>query len=242
MPRKRVEERANHERWLVSYADFITLLFAFFVVMFATSHVDKKKVQQVSDSVQQAINKGAQVSHATKDPNSTATGNPDVPEIEAQLKMALSEEITAGKVSIHMEPRGLVISLRQGAFFPSGGDTIAPDSYPSVAKIAAVMKKMPGGIQLEGHTDSVPIHNEHFRSNWELSTARSIAMMDLLCTRYEISNKRFGVAGYADTQPVASNEEEQGREHNRRVDVVLLNQPRESAGLSGGKTSEEKNE
>ena len=140
------------------------------------------------------------------------------------LNQALSEEIKEGKVDVRLESRGLVVSLRQSAFFPSGGDEIAPGSFGSLAKIATTIRELPNPIRLEGHTDSIPIHNGHFRSNWELSAARSIAMLELFCTQYGLPRNRFAIAGFADTSPVDSNDTPEGRGHNRRVDLVILNQ------------------
>jgi chemotaxis protein MotB len=117
-----------------------------------------------------------------------------------------------------------VVSLREAAFFPSAGDTVEPASYASIQKVAAVLADLPNPVRLEGHTDSIPIHTTRFRNNWELSAARSIAMLDVLSARYHVSAERFSVAGYADTAPVDSNDTLEGRAHNRRVDIVVLNQ------------------
>jgi len=252
--KRRHPEHQNHERWLISYADFITLLFAFFVVMFATSQTDKSKMQQVSDSVKQALKNGAvqpvarEILGGTVDnvgkgnammrgPGGTqkvihpADNIPvekvSVTELLPSMKyltQALSEEIKDGKVEVHLEAKGLVVSLRQATFFPSGGDQIPSETFGSIAKIADVIGKLPNPVRLEGHTDSIPIHNERFRNNWELSAARSIALLELLSSRYGLSQDRFSIAGYADTSPVDSNETAEGRTHNRRVDLVILNQ------------------
>jgi chemotaxis protein MotB len=252
--KRRHPEHQNHERWLISYADFITLLFAFFVVMFASSQTDKSKVQQVSESVKGALENGGvkaavhEILGGTID--DTGKGNammkgpggsekittprdeipPDkvkVTELMPSMKFlnqSLADEIKDGKVDVHLESRGLVVSLRQAAFFPSGGDDIAPAAFGTMAKIARVIADLPNPIRLEGHTDSIPIHNEHFRSNWELSAARSIAMLELLCGTYHLDRNRFAIAGYAETSPVDSNNTPEGRAHNRRVDLVILNQ------------------
>lgn len=250
MARKKAHpEHENHERWLVSYADFITLLFAFFVVMFATSQTDKAKAQQVSDAVKQALENGgikavvheilggtvddkgkgnaqmrgpggAQKSTQKVDPNQIAELLPSM----QFLTKELDKEIKDGKVQVHLEPRGLVISLREAAFFRSGDDSVNPDAYGPLDTIAGLLDKLPNQIRLEGHTDSLPIHNSRFRSNWELSAARAIAMLDILTARYDVPRNRFAIAGYADTAPVDSNDTEEGRAHNRRVDVVILNQ------------------
>jgi len=246
--KKRVAAHESHERWLVSYADFITLLFAFFVVMFASSQTDKSKAQQVSDSVKDALDKGG-VSAAVheilggtvddrgkgnammKGPGGSearkATQQEEIAELLPSLNhltQALEHDIKDGKIEIHLEPRGLVVSLRQATFFPSGGDTLNPDTFDSIDRIASTIQSLPNSVRLEGHTDALPIHTAHFRSNWELSAARSIAMLELLSSRYNIPRERMAIAGYADTMPKDSNDTEEGRAHNRRVDVVILNQ------------------
>jgi chemotaxis protein MotB len=245
--KKHAAEHENHERWLVSYADFITLLFAFFVVMFASSQTDKSKAQQVSDSVKEAMEKGG-VSAAVheilggtidergkgnaqmKGPGGSQPKNVPQQAIAELLPSmqylthALEQEIKDGKIELHLEPRGLVVSLRQGTFFPSGEDTLDPATYDSIDKIGATIRKLPNPVRLEGHTDSIPIHTARFRSNWELSAARSIAMLEVLSSRYQIPRERMAIAGYADTTPKDSNDTPEGRAHNRRVDVVILNQ------------------
>jgi chemotaxis protein MotB len=240
-------ERPSHERWLVSYADFITLLFAFFVVMFASAQADKARAQQVSESVREALEQGGvmavvhDVLGGTRD--KTGKGNAPVrwpatarkplpadpgmvellPSLQ-YLSQELEKEIQGGKLQVRLEARGLVISLREATFFPSGEDRIDPATYPTIGKIAVTLRSLPNPLRLEGHTDSVPIHTPRFRSNWDLSAARGIAMLQLLTQQFKIPEKRLAVAGYADTAPVDSNETAEGRAHNRRVDLVILNQ------------------
>lgn len=260
-------EHENHERWLVSYADFITLLFAFFVVMFASSQTDKAKAKQVSDSVKEAIEQGGikatvkEVLGGTVDEHGQGNAQmrgpggiqkmqkpgksqdmgsgpgagetvvkpeklvaaelvPSLQYLEKELQSAIKE----GKIELHLEPRGLVISLRQAAFFPSGEDTIAPETFPTVQKIAEVIQKLPNAVRLEGHTDAIPIHTVRFDSNWDLSAKRAIAMMKLLTGNFHLPEDRFAIGGYADTVPLDSNDTPEGRAHNRRVDIVILNQ------------------
>lgn len=240
--KKKPEDHENHERWLISYADFVTLLFAFFVVMFASSNMDKEKAKQVSESVVNAINEshvakavaaalggGGNVRRAGKSVTKVPKPGEVAPAVVVELlpsleflTKALEAEIRAGKLKLTLESRGLVISLLQATYFPSGQDTIEAGTFPSLAKIAGVVRELPNPVRLEGHTDSVPISNSRFRSNWELSAARSIAMMELLTTRFEIPKGRIMIAGYADNVPVGSNETEEGRAQNRRVDLVIL--------------------
>jgi chemotaxis protein MotB len=248
--KKHAAAHENHERWLISYADFITLLFAFFVVMFASSQTDKAKAQQISDSVKKALDKGGvpaivhEILGGTVDekgkgnammkgpggskpvavqPAQAAAVAELVPSLD-YLTKSLQSEIKDGKIDVHLEARGLVVSLRQATFFPSGQAAVDPATLESIDKIAATISKLPNPVRLEGHTDSIPIHTAQFRSNWELSAARSIAMLELFSTHYNIPRSRLAIAGYADTAPKDSNDTEEGRAHNRRVDIVILNQ------------------
>jgi chemotaxis protein MotB len=247
--RKKAAAHANHERWLVSYADFMTLLFAFFVVMFASTQNDKNKAKDVSDSVRQALEHGqfsaaistvlgrgkheARKAPLSKEntiekenpvppPGAPATHPPDLAQSLATLQKGLDLDLKNGKLVLRLDPRGLIISMREKGFFASGDSGIAPDSLPILAKIAAVVQSLPNPVRLEGHTDARPIHNSRFHSNWELSTARSIAMLELLRDRYQIPPSRMAVAGYAENLPADTNDTEEGRAHNRRVDLVLL--------------------
>jgi chemotaxis protein MotB len=248
MRRKHTAAHENHERWLVSYADFITLLFAFFVVMFASTQTDKAKAKQVSESVREALEHG-ELSAAIKNvlgrgkhdkgrPDAQAVavqaaGSPapaegagqppaDLAKSMAVLQQALGAEVAAGKLEMTLERRGLVISFRESAFFASGDDAIAPSSFTTMGKIAEEVRRLPNPLRIEGHTDSVPIHNSRFRSNWELSAARAIAMMELLRNQFEISTARMSEGGYAENAPADTNETAAGRAHNRRVDLVVL--------------------
>jgi chemotaxis protein MotB len=117
-----------------------------------------------------------------------------------------------------------VVSFNQAALFPSGEDIISPDAYDGLEKVAAAIKKLPNPVRLEGHTDSVPIRTARFRSNWELSAARSIALLELLSSRFAVPRPRMSIAGYADSAPVASNDTDEGRARNRRADIVILNE------------------
>jgi chemotaxis protein MotB len=249
--RKEAPEPENHDRWLVSYADFITLLFAFFVVMFATSQTDKSKAQQISDSVKKALAgqplasmvsailgpgppgkarpSGHELTHApppTPDLKKLSEPAPLAELIPSLtiLSRELADEIKSGRMQISMGPRGLTVSFRQAALFPSGEDVIATQAYGSIEKVARAMKLIPNPARLEGHTDALPIHNSHFKSNWELSAARSIALLELLTKTFDVPADKISIAGYAETAPVADNETDDGRSRNRRVDIVILNE------------------
>lgn len=241
----------NHERWLVSYADFITLLFAFFVVMFASSQTDKSKARQISEAVEKALADGKSVgvppavakilggtvddkgqgNAQMKGPGGAQKASKEAPpddvvELMPSLKVlsaTLEQEIKDGKVEVSLEPRGLVVSLKQAAFFPSGTDMIDPATLATIAKLADALNAVGNPVRIEGHTDSQPIHSARFQSNWELSAARAIAMMNMLVNKFGVDPKRMGIVGYADNDPEASNDTPEGRAKNRRVDVVIAN-------------------
>jgi chemotaxis protein MotB len=254
--RQKKAAHENHERWLVSYADFITMLFALFVVMFASSQADKGKAKQVSESVEKAFTEGkvtaalAQILGGTADDrgkgNAMMRGPGGVHQPKQQskepngqlaellpslevLNTELKREIEAGLIRVHMEKRGLVVSFTQAALFPSGEDSIAPESHASLRKVADAMQRIPNPVRLEGHTDAIPIKTARFHSNWDLSAARSIAILEYLTESCQIARQRLSVAGYAETAPVDDNSTEAGRARNRRVDIVILNE----AGIVG---------
>lgn len=249
--RRSSDAHENHERWLVSYADFITLLFAFFVVMFASSQTDKARARQISEAVEKALADGktlgvppavAKILGGTVDDKGQGNAQmrgpggaqraakeappDDVVELTPSLKVLnvkLQQEIKDGSVEVSMEPRGLVVSLKQTAFFPSGNDTIDPKTYPVIQKLADALNAVSNPLRIEGHTDSQPIHTARFRSNWELSAARSISMMELLATHFNVDRARVAIVGFADNSPEASNDTPEGRAKNRRVDIVIMN-------------------
>ena len=249
MRRKKAESHENHERWLISYADFITLLFAFFVVMFASSQADKGRAQEVSQSVVKAL-EGKNVKQRlaallggarddTGQGNAMMRGPGGVrkpseekkdlkaAELVPSLKMLsedLKKEIEAGQIQISLQARGLVVSFNQAALFPSGEDLVSAEAYHALERVALALAKIPNPVRLEGHTDSVPISTMRFRSNWELSSARSIAVMEMLTAKFGVPRERMSIAGYADTAPIASNDSEAGRARNRRVDIVILSE------------------
>ena len=212
----------SHDRWLVSYADFITLLFALFVVLFAASNADKEKVHRFAQAVENAIEHSG-VGRVGGLPQQPGPGEAALNSAYDALAESLRPETQNNQVRLGRDSRGLVITLNQTAFFHSGSADFDPSMYPTLGKIADALAQIDNPIRLEGHTDSRPIHNDRFQNNWQLSSARSIAVLELLEVRFGISSSRLAVAGYADTAPVSPNDSEEGRARNRRVDVVVLN-------------------
>jgi chemotaxis protein MotB len=254
MSRRVHRSRVTHDRWLVSYADFITLLFGFFVVLYAFSKADQKKQTQVTASIDTAFRSmalfhdaaghvhGSVVPAAENDKaaamnvvmseqvRSPARVKTDLDQLGRELTQTLSKELAERTVSIRLGRDGLVISLREAGFFASGSATPRPESLPTLREIAASLSKTAYDMRVEGHTDNIAIHTAEFDSNWELSTSRATRVARMLLDLRAMPPERVSVAGYAEYHPEASNESEEGRAENRRVDLVVL--PRTTIDLS----------
>lgn len=249
MSRKKKHEHVNHERWLVSYADFITLLFAFFVVLFASGQADKKKQQKFATAMQQAFSQMALFEPHSKQPALNEGAGADVnaspkpvelplqtgrdgttqEQFRNEMKQSLEKMVQQqmakgglklGDVSIRPEREGIVLSLHEGGFFDSGSVAIRPQALDTLRAIAAILPA--SGVRVEGHTDNQPIHSSLYASNWELSSARASAIARYLLEHSVLNPGVMAVAGYAEFHPVASNATPEGRAMNRRVDIVFL--------------------
>jgi chemotaxis protein MotB len=246
--RRQKHAHVNHERWLVSYADFITLLFAFFVVLYSTSQMDNKKVVQVSAAIHGAFQElGAFTGSAQGSPlqveaappgqvqqilepekiagsqdGSGAGAGVDVDQLKRELEQALGDQIKRHEIEMRVTPEGLVVSLREVGFFASGNADLLPDGQAPLARIAHILNAKGFQIRVEGHTDNVPIHKHGFKSNWELSTARATEVVALLIERYGFDPTQVSAAGYSQYRPLGSNDTEEGRRTNRRVDLVVV--------------------
>ena len=239
-------DHVHHDRWLVSYADFITLLFAFFVVMYASSRADQRKQGQIAHSIQAAFQSlglfpGAAPSQkdsgaladskdATAPVNvvlgSDLSASPqvrqDLQKLQDRLTGLLSNQLAEHVVALKLGRNGLTISLREAGFYSSGSATPHPQSEATIGKIAQALAAEPYDVRIEGHTDNVPIHTAQFASNWELSTARATELARMLIVKYGMAPGRLSAAGYAQYHPVASNATAAGRARNRRVDIIVL--------------------
>ncbi len=197
--------RGSHrDRWLLTYADFITLLFATFVLMYATA-----KAKEGSNPGPHLINQ-------------QAAAKPVPSNLLTDLRRDLRAEQEATLANISVDQRGIVIALDDHSCFRPGQAQVEAAAAPMFRKIAGILANYQNRVLLEGHTDSVPIHTAQFRSNWELSTARSIAVMELMASAGSLQTDRFLIGGSADNAPVTDNQTEQGRSHNRRVEIIVL--------------------
>ncbi|HEX4476836.1 MAG TPA: OmpA family protein [Polyangiaceae bacterium] len=231
------EEHVNHERWLVSYADFITLLFAFFVVMFAVSQVDSSKMGRFAESVRVATHlgpfeePGSPVPSLSGEQSGAGSTNLSVHDrtdakgfftaLRQELESRLKESMADGRSKLIEVPEGLVIRLKDAAFFNSGAAILRIENAKDLEAVAEVVRDANVPIRIEGHTDSAPIKNRIYRSNWDLSGARAASVLEFLTAR-GVPEDRLCIAGYADRRPIADNGTDEGRQQNRRVDIVLI--------------------
>jgi chemotaxis protein MotB len=241
----RPHKRVSQDRWLVSYADFITLLFGFFVVLYAFAKADQKKQMQVTASIDAAFQSLGIFPDASRKPAKGAGGGTeqavspmnivmgedvlapakvkdDLNQIRRDLQQTLSNQVAQHTVSIQMGRDGLVISLREAGFFSSGSAAPRPETLSTLRQIAASLGRTPYDLRIEGHTDNIPIHTAEFDTNWELSSARATRIARIFLDLQAMPADRLSAAGYAEFHPVASNETPEGRAQNRRVDLVVL--------------------
>lgn len=204
----------HRDRWLLSYADLLTLLFSLFVVLFASAYHDRKHAHDVSVAVKQAFE--------GKPP--PAPHQNSLNDVQATLHQHLGADIQSGKIRVSLESRGLVVQLNDASFFASGDDRVRPESYATIGEIAQVLVPLPNLITVEGHSDATAIHSSRFQDNWELSAARGVAVVRQLTNDLGLAPNRLSVTAYADTRPRSDNSSEDGRAQNRRVDIVILSE------------------
>jgi len=250
MKRRQGKHSFNHERWLISYADFITLLFAFFVVLYATSKADQRKQAEAAASINSAFRALGlfQSASPAKGSLTAATalatsqevpvtpmnvvmgdeilGSPEVQQdferIKRDLEGRLSNQIARHVVALRIGREGLVISLREAGFYDSGSAVPRPVSVTTLGQIADALRATPYDVRIEGHTDNVPIHTGQFDSNWELSTTRATHLARIFIVGHQFAPARLSASGYAEYHPATTNATEEGRAQNRRVDIIVL--------------------
>jgi chemotaxis protein MotB len=238
--RKKAEEHANHERWLVSYADFITLLFALFVVMFAVSQVDYHKVGRFTESFAEALEwqvlhgEGGGLMKGRPTPAATSTAAKESGLPKAHESLGEKESIRKGLQKraqtipalaglIILEAHGeLVLRLPERLMFDVGEALIHEDGKKALEAISEELSKRDVRIRIEGHTDNAPIRTVRYPSNWELSTARGASVVAFMLGTGKLDPKRLAAAGYSEHHPIASNDTVEGRAQNRRVDIIVV--------------------
>jgi len=242
--RNREDDNENPDRWLVSYADFITLLFAFFVVMYSVSSVNQKKYKQLTSSISTAFTPDKKIR-----PNTTSQGKhrssakPTEPvkqqpltstqiqrlqeeresmkSLGINLSNNLSPMISDGKIRVSQNNRGLRIDINDSLLFASGSAELEGTAKEILSEIAELIEMNNHAIQVEGHTDNTPIHNATFFSNWELSAVRATSVVRMFSS-LGIADARLSALGFGSTQPISDNNNPLGRAKNRHVSVMIL--------------------
>lgn len=238
--RKKRFEHDNHDRWLISYADFVTLLFAFFVVMYSISSVNESKYKTFSDSLSNAFTSKARPSTNTIVPNEqeqllralvdrrTARLGEQQRKIQDRMRelanglsKVMSPLIDQHLVSVNPTRRGVVLDISASSLFKTGEAVLQPGSLEVLREVSAVLSKEDFPVEVEGHTDDIPIMTAQFPSNWELSSARASSVVRMLIAN-GVPEKRLSVVGLASNQPLLPNDSPENRARNRRVSITIL--------------------
>jgi chemotaxis protein MotB len=237
------EEHENHERWLVSYADFITLLFAFFVVMYATSNNNQEKQKSFENSVRvnlklqgsgngsgSGADKGEVGGENAADVIIPLEGFPPrggPGETQEYVNRFIEKKLDAGDKEKIQELRhdaiGVRIALASSQFFNPGGTKIKVTALQALDKLAALLKETDRKIVIEGHTDNTNVSKDApYESNWELASLRATSIVKYFIKYHQMDPKRLSAISYADTRPLKSNDSEEGRSQNRRIEIYLI--------------------
>jgi chemotaxis protein MotB len=236
--KKHDEEHENSERWLLTYADLITLLLAFFIMMYTFSKQDAQKYQEVSAHLRSIFSGGSGVAYkaSTASGNSLlgvgskfATSDEIKKQLEQQVKTLASNTGNRDNISIFSDGRGVVIRIMDKAFFDEGKAELKERARSALDKIIPVVGQINNPISIEGHTDNVPISTNEFKSNWELSVRRSTEVVRYLIEKGGIRPDRISASGYAEYRPLAANDTPGNRASNRRIEIIVAKNPLESA-------------
>ncbi|MBI3603503.1 MAG: OmpA family protein [Nitrospirae bacterium] len=235
MAKHKHEEHENHERWLVSYADFITLLFAFFVVMYSASALNVGKFRIISASIQAALKPVVGATISTQRFDIGSSSNPAVPAISPKmmfLKRAQSaiKKIDLGQnqsnqIRIIATDKGIMVTLSDSMLFESGQAVVKSEALPALQALSEVLTdtgEIIQEIRVEGHTDNVPLRTLQFPSNWELSSTRAASVLRVLTEQYNVQAGMLSVVGFGSTKPLADNLMPESRAKNRRVEINVV--------------------
>lgn len=237
---RRLQNRRTHhvsrDRWLVSYADFITLMFAFFATMYAISSVDSQKLSTVAHALQVAFDDSAKGrSLASGDgllPENGAviSGKPESSSLDVQKRVTteLSDELASERLELIVDRRGVTLSIPEAGTFGIGRDELSDTAQQLVGRVASTLQGFSNSVRVEGHTDDVPIHNLRFASNWDLSAARASRVVEFLIAR-GLEPERLSATGFAEFHPRVPSTTPEARASNRRIDLVILNAATTSA-------------
>lgn len=220
--KRRHEENHGQERWLLTYSDLITLLLGLFVILYAMSKIDTKKYNQwvaafggVFGSSQVEMKQGI-------GDKGLVDGMNEQIQVRQMLKEALELNGKNNSITISIDERGVTIHIQEELLFPSGQAELKTSSLKTMDSLAQVIKRLPNDIRIEGHTDNIPIKTARFPTNWHLSVTRAMSTGYYMIEQHSVNPDKVSVVGYGDLRPLGSNDTEQGRSLNRRVDIVIL--------------------
>ncbi len=229
--KKKPEEHDNLERWLITYADLITLLLAFFIMMYTFSKQDTEKYRELTGHLKTIFTGGSSVASqggaSSTVPFDVSLATPGSTE---DVKKKLEEEINKieangdsiqKKISVITDERGIVIRILDEAFFDPGKADLKQGAKKTLDHIAPVLSTIANSVRVEGHTDNVPISTSEFRSNWELSVRRATEVVRYLIEKHELSPRKISAVGYAEYHPVAPNDTAENRSRNRRIEIIV---------------------
>lgn len=239
MKLKKRKESENSDRWLLTYSDLITLLMIFFVMMYASSSISKEKYTQIAQSLRGVLNSSGESILDNNAPIQESEESTTPGELTEEQKLAkLKEEVDGilsqsgllgSSVNTNIQERGLVITLTNAIYFDSGKSDVRPEMKGTLDKIAASLKSINNSIRVEGHTDNVPYKGS---SNWNLSSDRAANVVQYLVEADQFPPTRISPGGYGETRPVASNDTEEGRSKNRRIEIVIINSNAKASSVS----------
>jgi chemotaxis protein MotB len=246
------EGHGSDERWVISYADLVTLLLGFFIILYATSELDLQRFESISIGLAKAFNVDVKQGLDPEDsplfqggrgllpgPLNTGRIDRDLAFIEGQLgDHERAQQILPGQVEVKREEDRIVFRVADSLVFASASAELRPGAHALLQVIGEIVSGLPNEIRVEGHTDTVPVATARYPSNWELSSARATAVLRHLVEDVGLDGSRVFAAGYGEFRPIASNETPEGRALNRRADIVVLYEPGQLA-LSGDVTADE---
>lgn len=238
-------EEHPDERWVISYADLVTLLFGFFIILYATADANEVKFEALARGLSDAFNVG--VREGVKGDSFFEGGTGIVPgrdvssniDFDLDLIRRLVDERAAeagvvGQILVSRDEDRIIIRLADNLVFPSASADVRPEAKPLLAIVAEAVKQTTNEIRVEGHTDNIPLATSKYPSNWELSSARATAVLRYLTEDLGVGPERTFAAGYGEFRPIASNLTPEGRALNRRADIVILYPSASIGGSSSG--------
>lgn len=232
MKRPEKKKKDNAERWLLTYADMITLLLIFFIVLYTMSKIDVQKWRILSNSLTQALGAGGMILDAPgpslveglsqQEPIHTSTETAKLEKLKQQLQDYITKANLDKQVSVSTEERGIVLSFQEEVLFKLGSAELTPSAKDIIHKIGPILETVPNYMRIEGHTDNLPINTRQYPSNWELSAARSTHVLKELLNGFNILPQRLSASAYGEFRPRAPNTSDDNRQLNRRVNIVIL--------------------